>query len=56
MISKGVQTLFSGWTGIYIGQFNPEEELKDFSSNAVRGFIDNWTKLSPGDPVDLKKD
>ncbi|CUM45816.1 uncharacterized protein AC631_04189 [Debaryomyces fabryi] len=52
---EGAQALFSGWTGIDIGQFNPEDELKDVGSNAVRGFIDNWTKLSPGDPADLKK-
>lgn len=52
---EGAQALFSGWTGIDIGQFNPEDELKDVGSNAVRGFIDNWTKLSPGDPIDLKK-
>lgn len=52
---EGAQALFSGWTGIDISQYNPDEELKDVGSNAVRGFIDNWTKLSPGDPPDLKK-
>ncbi|ODQ80889.1 hypothetical protein BABINDRAFT_161078 [Babjeviella inositovora NRRL Y-12698] len=52
---EGAQALFSGWTGIDIGQFNYEDELRDVGSNAVRGFVDNWTKKSPGDPEDLKK-
>lgn len=52
---EGAQALFSGWTGIDIGQFEYEEELREVDSNAVRGFVDNWTKASPGDPPNLKK-
>ena len=52
---EGAQALFSGWTGIDIGQFNPHDELKNVGSNAVKGFVDNWTKRAPGDPPDLKK-
>ncbi|CCE83560.1 Piso0_004140 [Millerozyma farinosa CBS 7064] len=52
---EGAQALFSGWTGIDIGQFNYDDELRDVGSNAVKGFVDNWTKTSPGDPPELKK-
>ncbi|KAK6457061.1 luciferase-like domain-containing protein [Scheffersomyces xylosifermentans] len=52
---EGAQSLFSGWTGIDIGQFGKDEELRDVGSNAVRGFIDLWTKTSPGEPADVKK-
>ncbi|ODV96344.1 hypothetical protein PACTADRAFT_41795 [Pachysolen tannophilus NRRL Y-2460] len=52
---QGAQALFSGWTGIDIGQFDEKEELRDVGSNAVRGFVDNWTKSAPGDPPNLKK-
>lgn len=52
---EGAQALFSGWTGIDIGQFEPEDELRDVGSNAVKGFVSNWTKLSPGEDPSLKK-
>lgn len=52
---EGAQALFSGWTGINIGQFGKNDELRDVGSNAVRGFINNWTKLSPGEDPNLKK-
>ncbi|ABN66791.1 predicted protein [Scheffersomyces stipitis CBS 6054] len=52
---QGAQALFSGWTGIDIGQFAEGEELRDVGSNAVRGFVDLWTKTSPGEPEDVKK-
>lgn len=52
---EGAQALFSGWTGIDIGQFKPEDELRDVGSNAVKGFVANWTKLSPGEDPNLKK-
>ncbi|CAN3375807.1 hypothetical protein DIURU_003908 [Diutina rugosa] len=52
---EGAQALFSGWTGIDIGQFGEDEELRDTGSNAVKGFVDNWTKLGPGESPDIKK-
>lgn len=52
---EGAQALFSGWTGIDIGQFAPDDELRDVGSNAVKGFVSNWTKLSPGEDENLKK-
>lgn len=58
----GAQALFSGWTGIDIGQFDADEELREVGnnnaaqgSNAVKGFVDNWTKLGPGELPDIKK-
>ncbi|CUM65889.1 uncharacterized protein PRCAT00003539001 [Priceomyces carsonii] len=52
---EGAQALFSGWTGIDIGQFKEDDELRDVGSNAVKGFVSNWTKIAPGEPKDLKK-
>lgn len=52
---EGAQALFSGWTGIDIGKFGADEELRDVGSNAVKGFVNNWTKVSPGEPKDLRK-
>lgn len=51
----GAQALFSGWTGIDIGQFDENEELRDTGLNAVKGFVENWTKLGPGELPDIKK-
>lgn len=52
---EGAQALFSGWTGIDIGKYGKDEELVHVESNAVRGFVENWTKLSPGDDPNIKK-
>lgn len=52
---EGAQALFSGWTGIDIGKYDPDEELTHVESNAIRGIIGNWTKSLPGDPPNLKK-
>ncbi|CCH44663.1 putative monooxygenase [Wickerhamomyces ciferrii] len=52
---EGAQALFSGWTGINIGQFEPHEELKDVGSNAIRGIVSNWTKVGPGEDPNFKK-
>lgn len=52
---EGALALFSGWTGINIGQFDPDQELRDVGSNAIRGVVENWTKAAPGDPPNLKK-
>ncbi|CAI5759001.1 unnamed protein product [Candida verbasci] len=52
---EGAQTLFSGWTGIDIGDYEWEEELTNVESNAVRSMVEQWTKPFPGDPPNLKK-
>lgn len=52
---EGAQALFSGWTGIDIGQYGWDEELQHVEGNAIRSFIEKWTKKLPGDPEDVKK-
>ncbi|KAK7682896.1 hypothetical protein QCA50_013928 [Cerrena zonata] len=51
----GAQALFGGWTGIDIGQYGWDQELKHVESNAVRGFVEKWTKVLPGESGDIKK-
>ncbi|KAK7682895.1 hypothetical protein QCA50_013927 [Cerrena zonata] len=51
----GAQALFSGWTGIDIGQYEWDQELQHVESNAIRGFIEKWTKRLPGDLENLRK-
>lgn len=58
---EGAKALFSGWTGIDIGQFAPDEDIRDTGgrtdagSTHARAFAQNWTKLGPGDLPDVKK-
>ncbi|KAK6197349.1 luciferase-like domain-containing protein [Scheffersomyces amazonensis] len=52
---EGAQALFSGWTGFDIGEYGYDDLLKDVGSNAVKGFVDLWTKVSPGEPQDVRK-
>ena len=52
---EGAQALFSGWTGVDLGKFDYDEELDKVESNAVRSFVEMWTKPMPGDPPNLKK-
>ncbi|CAH2351271.1 hypothetical protein CLIB1423_03S02498 [[Candida] railenensis] len=52
---EGAQALFSGWTGIDIGKYDPDEELTHVESNAIRGVVENWTKANKGEPENLRK-
>ena len=52
---EGAQALFSGWTGVDLGKFDYDEELDKVESNAVRSFVEMWTKPMPGDPPNLKE-
>lgn len=52
---EGAQALFGGWTGVDINQYGWHEELQHVESNAVKGFVEKWTKHLPGDPPGLKK-
>lgn len=52
---EGAQALFSGWTGIDIGKFDWDEELSSSDNNAIRGFLEKWTKRLPSDPEHIRK-
>lgn len=52
---EGAQALFGGWTGIDLGKYGRDEELVHVESNAVRGFVQNWTKSSPGEDPSTKR-
>ncbi|CAN3373878.1 hypothetical protein DIURU_004392 [Diutina rugosa] len=58
---EGAKALLSGWTGIDFGKFPPDEEVRNVEgeSNAgsshAKALVDNWQKLGPGDPPDVKK-
>lgn len=57
---EGAQALFGGWTGIDLSKFKYEDDLTEpneiiSSGNAVKGFIDNWTKKCEGEDENLVK-
>ena len=40
----GAQALFSGWTGIDIGKYGPDENINENGTNAVKSFLKLWNK------------
>lgn len=45
---EGALSLFCGWTGIDLGKYGDEEELRQVESNAVRSTVEGYAKFSPG--------
>lgn len=45
---EGALALFCGWTGIDLGKYGEEEELRQVESNAVRSAVEAYAKLTPG--------
>ena len=52
---EGAQALFGGWTGIDLGKYDYDEPLDQVESNAVRSFVESWTKPVPGEDPNTKK-
>ncbi|KAF2804734.1 Nitrilotriacetate monooxygenase component A/pristinamycin IIA synthase subunit A [Mytilinidion resinicola] len=46
--SEGALALFCGWTGIDLGKYGDEEELRHVESNAVRSTVEGYARFSPG--------
>ncbi|KAF2494623.1 Nitrilotriacetate monooxygenase component A/pristinamycin IIA synthase subunit A [Lophium mytilinum] len=46
--SEGALALFCGWTGIDLGKYGDEEELREVESNAVRSTVEGYARFSPG--------
>lgn len=45
---EGALALFCGWTGIDLGKYGDDEELRHVESNAVRSTVDAYARFSPG--------
>ncbi|KAF3359662.1 hypothetical protein VdG1_05151 [Verticillium dahliae VDG1] len=45
---EGALALFGGWTGIDLGQYGDEQELRQVESNAVRSTVEGYARFSPG--------
>ncbi|KAI9802596.1 MAG: hypothetical protein M1833_001670 [Piccolia ochrophora] len=45
---EGALALFGGWTGIDLGKYGDEEELRHVESNAVRSTVEGYARFSPG--------
>ncbi|KAF2677868.1 dibenzothiophene desulfurization enzyme A [Lentithecium fluviatile CBS 122367] len=45
---EGALALFCGWTGIDLGKYGDEEELRHVESNAVRSTVEGYARFSPG--------
>ncbi|RCK65004.1 Dimethyl-sulfide monooxygenase [Candida viswanathii] len=52
---EGAQALFSGWTGVDIGKYGPDENINEAGTNAVKSFLQLWNKKSPGEPEGAAK-
>ncbi|ORY14516.1 luciferase-like domain-containing protein [Clohesyomyces aquaticus] len=46
--SEGALALFGGWTGIDLGKYGDDEELRYVESNAVKSTVDAYARFSPG--------
>ncbi|KAF2756383.1 xenobiotic compound monooxygenase [Pseudovirgaria hyperparasitica] len=46
---EGALALFCGWTGINLGDYGDEEELRQVESNAVRSTVEAYARFSDGD-------
>ncbi|PYZ96754.1 5,10-methylene tetrahydromethanopterin reductase [Alteribacter lacisalsi] len=44
---EGSLALLSGWTGIDLSQYSPDESLKHVTSNAMQSAVDIFTKADP---------
>lgn len=45
---EGALALFCGWTGIDLGKYADDEELRHVESNAVRSTVEGYARFSPG--------
>lgn len=45
---EGALALFCGWTGIDLGKYGDDEELRHVESNAVRSTVEGYARFSPG--------
>ncbi|KAH8732117.1 luciferase-like domain-containing protein [Phaeosphaeriaceae sp. PMI808] len=45
---EGALALFGGWTGIDLGEYGDEEELRHVESNAVKSTVEAYARFSPG--------
>ncbi|KAI4609923.1 hypothetical protein J4E83_008487 [Alternaria metachromatica] len=45
---EGALSLFCGWTGIDLGKYGDDEELRHVESNAVRSTVEGYARFSPG--------
>ncbi|KAG7001890.1 hypothetical protein G7Y79_00030g064230 [Physcia stellaris] len=45
---EGALALFGGWTGIDLGKYGDEEELRHVESNAVKSTVEAYARFSPG--------
>ncbi|KAK1981145.1 luciferase-like domain-containing protein [Colletotrichum cereale] len=45
---EGALALFGGWTGMDLGQYGDEEELRQVESNAVKSTVEGYARFSPG--------
>ncbi|KAF2198712.1 Nitrilotriacetate monooxygenase component A/pristinamycin IIA synthase subunit A [Delitschia confertaspora ATCC 74209] len=45
--NEGALSLFCGWTGIDLGKYGDDEELRHVESNAVRSTVEGYAKFSP---------
>ena len=45
---EGALSLFCGWTGIDLGKYGDDEELRRVESNAVRSTVEGYARFSPG--------
>ena len=45
---EGALALFCGWTGIDLGKYGDDEELRQVESNAVRSTVEGYARFSPG--------
>jgi alkanesulfonate monooxygenase SsuD/methylene tetrahydromethanopterin reductase-like flavin-dependent oxidoreductase (luciferase family) len=52
---QGALALFGGWTGIDLGQYDEDQELRHVESNAIRSAVESWSKEAPGIPKWTKR-
>ncbi|PSK55455.1 hypothetical protein B9Z65_2844 [Elsinoe australis] len=45
---EGALALFGGWTGVDLGQYGDDDELREVESNAVRSTAQAYARFSPG--------
>jgi FMN-dependent oxidoreductase (nitrilotriacetate monooxygenase family) len=46
--TEGALALFGGWTGIDMGKYGDDEELRHVESNAVRSAVEGYAHYAPG--------
>lgn len=47
---EGALALFGGWTGVDLGKYGDDEELRHVESNAIRSAVEAWSQASPSVP------